>query len=493
MMKPNFIKPSALAAAAVMLAACADDGAPVDDELRLYGGAAAQTFSLNVESMGEAQRVRTAAVRAAADSAAAADSVSYGAESFINSITPTQRIDRVTVVVARRSDGRVVLKRALTGWSDTNNRTSRPYADSTATGRTATLTLTGDERLRVGEEYIAYAVGNHTGTYGGYQPFSAVSVGGTLTAPEVVSKPDGELAAELFAGAQSLTVDAAGRIVSLSHDAAEAAAPTATLTLRRQVGGTFGYFTRIPATVNGIPVAALRMASPKAYGSIVMAGFRSQEDSTRFDAERVVNGATERTAHDAVLHDGTPAFMIYRIDLRNWFPGNTADAALPLDASADGYLDAADANWQLSDYLTGSGLNVARGAVYGSRYLIATAMTPDDVAAALPTFELQLLDRNDSILRHWSVELRDSARLTAPRTLVSLGADGRTVSVSTLTTPESATTFSLLRNNLYTLGQKNSNQSYGEDTPIRLADAPAGALVVDVNPEWQAQGAIIFH
>ena len=467
MMKPNFIKPSALAAAAVMLAACADDGAPVDDELRLYGGAAAQTFSLNVESMGEAQRVRTAAVRAAADSAAAADSVSYGAESFINSITPTQRIDRVTVVVARRSDGRVVLKRALTGWSDTNNRTSRPYADSTATGRTATLTLTGDERLRVGEEYIAYAVGNHTGTYGGYQPFSAVSVGGTLTAPEVVSKPDGELAAELFAGAQSLTVDAAGRIVSLSHDAAEAAAPTATLTLR--------------------------MASPNAYGSLVMAGFRSQEDSTRFDAERVVNGATERTAHDAVLHDGTPAFMIYRIDLRNWFPGNTADAALPLDASADGYLDAADANWQLSDYLTGSGLNVARGAVYGSRYLIATAMTPDDVAAALPTFELQLLDRNDSILRHWSVELRDSARLTAPRTLVSLGADGRTVSVSTLTTPESATTFSLLRNNLYTLGQKNSNQSYGEDTPIRLADAPAGALVVDVNPEWQAQGAIIFH
>lgn len=48
-----------------------------------------------------------------------------------------------------------------------------------------------------------------------------------------------------------------------------------------------------------------------------------------------------------------------------------------------------------------------------------------------------------------------------------------------------------MRNNLYTLGEKNSSQTYGEDSPIRLADEEV--LVMDVNPEWQAFDAIIFN
>ena len=163
----------------------------------------------------------------------------------------------------------------------------------------------------------------------------------------------------------------------------------AVLTMRRQVGGTFGYFTRIPASVDGVAVASVRMASPKAYQTIIMAGFRSQEDPTRFDAERVVNAMTERTVYDAAMHgdDTGHAFMIYRIDLKNWFPGNEDDPDLPLDQNGDGYLDGADSNWQLSEYLRDSGLNIERGAVYGSRYLIPTEMTADDVAAGLTTFE----------------------------------------------------------------------------------------------------------
>lgn len=456
-------------AACALMAACGDDDATQKAEAAY--GAETQTFAVRVESVGEAQRVRAAG------------------ESFINSITPVQTIDRVVVVIADRKDGRIVYSQTITGWSDTNNKASQPYYDGDKRGREARLTLTGDSRLRQGEEYIAYAVGYHDGTYGGYAPFANLKPGDRLDHPELATKPDGELAAEIFAGAQSF-VNEDGRIVAHSMSPDETGA---VLTMRRQVGGTFGYFTRIPASVDGVAVASVRMASPKAYQTIIMAGFRSQEDPTRFDAERVVNAMTERTVYDAAMHgdDTGHAFMIYRIDLKNWFPGNEDDPDLPLDQNGDGYLDGADSNWQLSEYLRDSGLNIERGAVYGSRYLIPTEMTADDVAAGLTTFELQLLDKEGRILKHWPVELRDAAQLTMPRTVVTLAEDGKTVNMTTVDSPETARTYSLLRNNLYTLGEKNSNQTYGEDTPIRLADEQT--LVMDVNPEWDAFRAIIFN
>ena len=462
-----------LAAACALAASCGDDGGgPRAGDEALYGSEA-QTLTVRVESVGEAQAVSMRAAN----------------ESFINSITPTQTIDQVVVLIVNRADGRVVARHTISGWSSTDNRASRPYYDGDKRGRTADITLTGGSRLRQGEEYIAYAVGYHAGTYGGYEPFGGIAVGGVLDRPETVTKPDGELAAEVFAGAQSL-VNEGGRIVSRSMSADETGA---VLTLRRQVAGTFGYFTRIPAYVGGRAVASVRMASPKACKTVVMAGFRSQEDPDVFDVERVVNGMTPRDVYDAAMY-GQPAdqaFMIYRIDLKNWFPGNTADPGLPLDQNGDGYLDGADANWQLSPMLASTGLKLERGAVYGSRYLVATGMTADDVALGLPTFELQLLDKEGRILRHWPVEMRDAGRLTLPRTVVAVAADGKTVSVRRVETPESPLTYSIMRNNLYTLGDKNSSQSYGEDTPLRLADEDV--LVMDVNPEWRAFDAVIFN
>lgn len=467
----NVFVMAALAAACAALTACGSDGDAQEGADPVYGSEA-QTLAVRVESVGEAQLQARAAN-----------------ESFINSITPVQTIDKVVVVIVDRADGRVVYKHAISGWSDTNNLASRPYYDDDTRGRTADVTLTGDSRLRRGREYIAYGVGCHTGTYGGYEPFEGVEVGDVLQRPETATKPDGELAAELFAGAQSL-VNEGGRIVSKSMSADET---EAAVTLRRQVGGTFGYFTRIPVSVGGVPVASVRMASPKAYMTVVMAGFRSQEDPDDFNVERVVNGADERTVHDASMY-GVPvdeAFMIYTIELKNWFPGNTADPDLPLDHNGDGYLDGADQNWQLSDYLAGTGIKLERGAVYGSRYLIPTDMTPDDVARGLPTFELQLLDKQGRILKHWPVEMRDEARLTLPRSVVTISADGRTADVTEVDTPESPLTYSILRNNLYTLGVKGASQSYGEDSPIRLADEDV--LVMDVNPEWNAFYSVIFN
>ena len=443
------------------------------EDLRLYG-AETQTLSVKVESVGEAQPISGRAAN----------------ESFINSITPIQTINKVVVVIVNGHDGQVVAKKTIMGWSDTNNQASHPYYEGDKRGRMTDITLRGDERLKTGMEYIVYAVGCHEGTYGGYEPFGNIEPGDRLNRTETASKPDGELAAELFAGAQTV-VNENGKLVNKSKSPDESGA--AIVTLRRQVGGTFGYFTHIPTQVNGVPVASVRMASPKAYKTVIMAGFRSQEDPDDFNVERVVNGSNERTVYDAAMHGQTAdeAFMIYRIDLKNWFPGNTTDPELPYDKNGDGYLDGADTNWQLSDYLKDTGLKVERGAVYGSRYLIATEMTAEDVARGLATFELQLLDKDGHILKYWPVEMRDEERLTLPRSVVTLAEDGKTVNITRLTTPESSLTYSIMRNNLYTLGEKNSSQTYGEDSPIRLADEEV--LVMDVNPEWQAFDAIIFN
>ena len=469
----SIIKAFLLLAVCGMASACVDrdDDQTCDEDLF---GADTQTFAVRVESIGEAQQLARAAN-----------------ESFINSITPVQTIDKVVVLVVNRADGRVVHKEAISGWSDTDNMASRPYFEGDRSGREADIVLRKCHRLKKGEEYIAYGVGYHEGTYGGYEPFKGVEVGDVLDRPETATKPDGELAAELFAGAQTF-VNEGGRIVSRSMSADENEGAAA-VTLRRQVGGTFGYFTRIPVEVGGVAVASVRMASPKAYKTIIMAGFRSQEDPDRFDAERVVNGADERTVYDAAMYGAgkDDAFMIYRIDLKNWFPGNEADPDLPLDMNGDGYLDASDGNWRLSPYLEGTGIKLARGTVYGSRYLIATAMDAQDILAGRPTFELQLLDKQGRILKHWPVEMRDEYRLTQPRTVVTLASDGKTVTTTTVYTPEAPLTYSILRNNLYTLGDKTSDQSYGEDTPIRLAEEDV--LVMDVNPEWRAFDSIIFQ
>ena len=75
------------------------------------------------------------------------------------------------------------------------------------------------------------------------------------------------------------------------------------------------------------------------------------------------------------------------------------------------------------------------------------------------------------------------------RTIVTL-VDGRTV-VTTESNPESFITFSIARNNLFTLGEKNNDQIYGQDVPLDLSNEKE--LVMDVNPEWEALEAILIN
>lgn len=185
--------------------------------------------------------------------------------------------------------------------------------------------------------------------------------------------------------------------------------------------------------------------------------------------------------------------MVYRIDLCKWFPGNAEQPLLPFDANGDGYLDDGDDNWQMDaeTYPQGT-ISLPQGTVFGEKFWISVAMTHDDVVSGTPTFQMQLLDAAGAVVTHWDVALRDFEGTDQNRTLVSLpdGPEGRTL-VTHVENLDTETCFSIVRNRLYTMGEKSQSQSYGEDVPVDLS--AAGVLVLNANHQWQIQNSIIFN
>ena len=132
---------------------------------------------------------------------------------------------------------------------------------------------------------------------------------------------------------------------------------------------------------------------------------------------------------------------------------------------------------------------LAAGAVLGDSYLVAAAVNQEEINQGMPTFQLQLLGVDNRILKAWTPLVRQREELARMRTIVTL-VDGRTV-VTTESNPESFITFSIARNNLFTLGEKNNDQIYGQDVPLDLSNEKE--LVMDVNPEWEALEAILIN
>ena len=77
------------------------------------------------------------------------------------------------------------------------------------------------------------------------------------------------------------------------------------------------------------------------------------------------------------------------------------------------------------------------------------------------------------------------------RTIVSLpeSGEGRT-EITLEDNPETEYCYSIVRNRLYSMGEKAYGQSYGEDTPIDLYSA--SNLVLDSQHEWNTTSVIPF-
>lgn len=411
----------------------------------------------------------------------------------ISSVTPTQTFDKLALLIIEyASPAKVVYKRTIDNWSNPDNKASYPWSTEEGQGRYATITLTGDECLEEGKNYMAYVIGYHAGTYGGYEPFKDIEVGDYYNQTEVVTVPENGSVDEVFAGAEVFWVKDG---IILSQRSSEAEVEHGLMVARRQVAGTFGYFTRIPVTAGGKKVAKLRLVSTKENRTVIFGGFRSVDDNLNFHKDNVINGMNPATDYDCVLAGSLKkdAFSVYEIDLCKWFPGNTENALLPLDANGDGYLDSADTNWQTDEenYPKGT-ISLPRGTVFGDSFLVSIAMLRDDVDEGIPTFQMQMLDADGNVVKYWDVVLRNLDTVGETRTLVSLpnGVNGRT-EITELENIDTDACFSIVRNRLYTMGEKNQSQNYGEDEPIDLSKD--NVLVLDARHEWQIMNSIIFN
>ena len=466
--------------ALMLLSACSDSSSP--DAEGQSGKPQQQTFSVAVESVGElfegGEGVNPAAV---------------ASRRPISSVTPTQTFDKLSILIVEyQTPAKVVYKKTIDNWSNPDNKASIPWSTEDGMGRYATITLTGSECLEEGKTYMAYVIGYQSGTYGGYEPFKGVEVGDSFNHTEVATVPDDGYAEEVFAGAEIFWVEN-GVILSKLSDEAEA--QHGLMVARRQVAGTFGYFTRVPVQVNGSTVAKLRLVATKRNQTVIFGGFRSVDDAFDFHKDNVINGMDQRTDYDCALAGSAVnnAFSVYEIDLCKWFPGNTKNGLLPLDMNGDGYLDSADTNWQTDEEAYPKGtISLPSGTVFGDSFWISVVMTQEDVDAGVPTFQMQMLDADGKVIKYWDVILRNYETAGENRTLVSLpdGENGRTV-ITELDNIDTETCFSIVRNRLYTMGEKNQSQNYGEDEPIDLSTA--GVLVLDARHEWQIMNSIIFN
>lgn len=470
----------ALGIAALLLSSCSTDTTSVSDINTEKPQQ--QTFTVVVESVGELF-----------EGGEGVNPGTLASRRPISSVTPTQTFDKLALLIIEyASPAKVVYKRTIDNWSNPDNKASYPWSTEEGQGRYATVTLTGDECLEEGKNYMAYVIGYQTGTYGGYEPFKDIEVGDYYNHTEVVTVPENGSVEEVFAGAEVFWVKDG---IILSQRSSEAEVEHGLMVARRQVAGTFGYFTRIPVTAGGKKVAKLRLVSTKENRTVIFGGFRSVDDNLNFHKDNVINGMNPATDYDCVLAGSLKkdAFSVYEIDLCKWFPGNTENVLLPLDANGDGYLDSADTNWQTDEenYPKGT-ISLPRGTVFGDSFMVSIAMFQDDVDEGIPTFQMQMLDADGNVVRYWDVTIRNLDTAGEDRTLVSLpnGVDGRT-EITELPNIDTETCFSIVRNRLYTMGEKNQSQNYGEDEPIDLSKD--NVLVLDARHEWQIMNSIIFN
>ena len=391
----------ALAASSLLFSACSSDDAVVSTEGQ---NEAVQQIVLQVASSG--------------------DGLSTRAGRPLYSSQALQTIQHVRVVIYN-TDTRAIVKDKQLDWKD-----SKTYDNH---GRQLTLTYKGDERLSEGN-YKVMAVGysdNSDYTYS-LDVTGAAALTGNYSDITATLKA-GKVAEEVFAGDAALTINADKKITNLTSNEEDGL----DVTLHRQVAGSFGYFSNIPARVNGKDAKTLRLVVRVKNDMLTFKDFNSSftaAGATGSTIKYYVNGSKSKGATftpDAQFKDGDNGYVLYSIDLNTWFPGG--------DQNKDGLLNAEDTNW---DHPTNVKTQVVKGSVFGSNFVI-----PFNYADGKSTMELQLLDADGNIIKNWTVSIPESD-------LNKVAANGAT--------DASPSIFNVVRNHMYNLGVKTSN---GTTTP----------------------------
>ena len=385
----------------------------------------------------------------------------------------------------------IVAQKLFTPWM--NGGISSSYANAAnGHGRQASWTLADGDLIKEEGVYMAYAVGYNTDNYGALTAFHALDKAGTATFPlNVATTTNG--VKEIFAGSALFKVT---KKTVAGADNTESYHFNVKLTLHRQVAGTIGYFTNIPtkgnadfATEDG---AKLRLVASAKNTNAVFAGFNSDfiggvdangngTPGTDANVKYVVNGYTSATA-DAKFYGSTAndAFTVYEITLNEWFNGTDK-----MDTNDDGLLNGND-TWQNHIYAANDGngaLKLQAGSVLGSSFLMPFALVENKA-----TFQLQMLNAGGDVIRYWNIRLPKTQTATDSQIgkQVSIVSNAGAVTASTAT--ESNINYSIVRNHLYTIGERDLGNNpditdpVDPDKPQNLNDE---TLILKVNDNWE--------
>ena len=389
----------ALAASSLLFSACSSDDAVVSTEGQ---NEAVQQIVLHVASSGDGLTTR-------------AGRPLYSSEAL-------QTIQHVRVLIYNTKTNAIVKDEQL-DWTKSDKYDNH--------GRQHTLTYKGNDRLE-GGSYKVMAVGysdNSDYTYA--LDVTGASLTGKTYSDITATLKDGKKdAEEVFAGDATLTIGDDKKITNLTSGEEDGL----DVTLHRQVAGSFGYFSNIPARVNGKDAKTLRLVVRGKNDKLTFNHFNSSFTTTGNTIQYYVNGSTSTVVALATtdkFSNGDKGYVLYSIDLDTWFPGG--------DNNHDGLLNADDTNW---DHPADVKTQVVKGSVFGSNFVI-----PFNYAEGKNTMELQLLDAENNIIKTWTVSIPESD-------VNQVAANGAT--------DASASIFNVVRNHMYNLGVKTST---GTTTP----------------------------
>ena len=435
----------ALAASSLLFSACSSDDAVVSTEGQ---NEAVQQIVLQVASSG--------------------DGLSTRAGRPLYSSQALQTIQHVRVLIYNSKTNEIV-KDAKLNWKESSKYDNH--------GRQLTLTYKGDDRLGEGS-YKVMAVGysdNSDYTYA-LDVTGASLTGKTYSDITATLKEGKKDAEEVFAGDADLKIGVDKNITNFTSGEKNGVA----VTLHRQVAGSFGYFSNIPAKVGEKTAATLRLVVRDKNDKLTFDNFNSSftaNGATGSTIKYYVNGSTSTGAALATtdkFSNGDNGYVLYSIDLKTWFP--------QLDENGDGVLNAQDASWKRPDNVK---TQVVKGSVFGSNFVI-----PFKYTEGKSTMELQLLDADGNIIKHWTVSIPESD-------LNKVAANG--------VTDADASIFNVVRNHMYNLGVKTSTGTTTPDpsnptpdpkpdpkpTPDPGKDEPEDLtksqnLILKVNDNWEA-------
>ena len=430
----------ALAASSLLFSACSSDDAVVSTEGQ---NEAVQQIVLQVASSGDGLSTR-------------AGRPLYSSEAL-------QTIQHVRVLIYNTTTNAIVKDEQL-DWTK-----SATYNNH---GRQLTLNYKGDKRLEAGS-YKVMAVGysdNSDYTYDLNVAGKDALTGKTYSRDITATLNSGKVPEEVFAGDAALTIGDDKKITNLTQGEEDGL----DVTLHRQVAGSFGYFSNIPARVNGKDAKTLRLVVRGKNDKLTFNNFNSSFTTTNNNIKYYVNGSTSTgapLATDAKFYNKEDGYVLYSIDLNEWFKNG--------DTNHDGVLTNDD-GWT---HPTNVRTTIVKGSVFGSSFIIPFALTHEK-----STMELQLLDAEGNIIKTWTVSIPTS----------DVNNDDKKGAID-----ESASIFNVVRNHMYNLGVKPSNGANPDPSnpdpdpkPDPDPDKPdpdkpedlskSQNLILKVNDNWEA-------